>query len=303
MDRNNNHEPSLWELSMIIWNQRKLMLIFLLVLLPISLLYLHTATPLYSVSLKVYPVEEKNDAVSSGLNNLSMLTGVTLGAEGNNFSLYLAGVHNFETAQTLSEDEDIMKYIFENEWDKKRNQWVEPDNFIKKVKDLLKKIIGIQSITWEKPGSLRMHEFLENNIVINKNADNSIETLSLQTKNPELGIKILQSIHSISDSTLRQRALINTNDNIEYIENKLKDVKIIEYRQALIDILSSQEKQRMMAMSGKHYSGQPFDLPIRSINPVSPSPVLVLIMTTIIAVFFGALLGIITDHLQTRTQT
>lgn len=296
-NNNNAEEPSLRDLLKVLWRQKRIISITLAFLFTLAFIYLHTATPMYSVNLKVYPVEANNSSISGKLTGLAALAGANIGNnEGDKFELFLVGIYNYDTAIKLAKDQDLMHFVFRNEWDADKNMWVEPVGAITNIVAMIKKLLGFKVEDWEPPTPLRLQAFIKNRIVITKNRDNSVVILSINTTAPEFGAKLLQSVHKVIDTTLRERDLIASNYNIAYLVKKLEQVKVREYRQALIEVLSSQEKRRMLATSGENYAAQPFDRAIPSLEPVSPSPILTLFLTLFIGLFFGIVVGMVKDY-------
>ena len=262
-----------------IFRQNFLLLLFFPALsFLLAALYLHFATYTYTSTLIVTPIEKRQSSLPNNLRGIAGLAGISLPASSDElqFELYIAGVHSRFAADKLAARPDLMKQIFAQEWSEKDQEWREPSGFVHGLKKLIKVIIGIPTTKWHAPDGSRAQQYLTTHVAVSQDRNSPIVTLTLDTKDPGLGVNILAFLHQVVDTQLRTKALNRADSYIDYLTKKLQTVTVADYREALTAVLSDQEKTRMMASSDLPFAAEPYESPTSSTWPTSPQPLFVL---------------------------
>lgn len=255
----------------------------------IAIIYLRVADYLYTAELKVTPAQQSGIASTSRLGSLASLAGVNVaaGEAAPPFELYLEILKSREAATAISARQDLMHRIFEKEWNQRTGTWVERNQPLRIVVKGVATLLGVPVAKWQPPGPARVQEFVLERLRIHRDPKNPIATLTFNYPDPEIAGTVLTLLHEHANENLRRRTLHRTSDYIAYLSAKLASVSITEYRTALTEVLSEQEKRRMMAGSSAPFAAEPLGPVLVSTQPTQPKPSMVLS----IALLFGAALG------------
>ena len=257
---------------------------FTIVLL--ALLYLHLAVPKYEVSLDLTPVGDAS-ALPKGALMLSSLAGLNLGQfkGGQHFAVYVAALDSAAAAQKLIKDHEILHLMFPQRWDAKRNVWRHPP--VSEVSIFFRAILAMPENNHAQPNVGDVINFLQRRVMTVTHPKSGIVTVSIVSSKPQDAAQILLAIVRTVDKLMRDRALTSANSHIKFLQKELRTTTTSDLRETLIDALSGQEKTKMMASSNSPYIAETLGAPQASGQPVSPRPLL----TVVIAVLLGALLG------------
>lgn len=100
---------------------------------------------------------------------------------------------------------------------------------------------------------------------------------------------LLRRIDASVDGLLRHRALVRSNEAIEFLDDRLRTVQLAEQRTAIADLLANQLQIRMSATSSQPFAAEVFERPAASFRPTSP----LLSRTFALAALCGLALGIV----------
>jgi hypothetical protein len=269
-----------------------------------AVLYLHFAVYKYTVTLSVVAVGDTSQSSTGGsFGSLAGLAGLALPASQSEreFSLYLDGLQSREASVRLvAARPDLLRRIFDREWDPAQKVWRSPGVGFHPLA-ILSFLLGAPWKDWEAPSPARLQRFLQKQLTIVRSREQPVVTVSIEMADPELGQDLLWSLHKSVDDYLRQRAIERASGFINYLNAKLKTTIVEEYRAALVQMLSDQEKKKMVASSNVAFAAESFGKPVSTDEPTSPRPLIVLLL----AFVFGGILGVggavIRDHRQKAT--
>ena len=122
--------------------------------------------------------------------------------------------------------------------------------------------------------------------------------ISFRHKDPVFEMQFLTWIHKESDELVRGDALERASRQIAYIGERLRTYSITEYRQALVQLLSEQEKQMMMIQVDLPFAARIINPPTVSDVPTSPQPFLALALAVTGGLFLGVSLALLVDALR-----
>src|SRR3546814_11019190 len=113
----------------------------------------------------------------------------------------------------------------------------------------------------------------------------------------DLSIYFLNRINAEADNFLRQKSLIRSTEYIKYLQGRLNEVQVVDYRQSLLDQLRFYERMRLMAYSDISFVAEVFGGAAASQRPLRPRPSIVLALCIALAMiswtffaFFAAML-------------
>ena len=255
-----------------------------------AVIYLRTATYLYTAEMRVYPAPSTTGQpqLSGGLGGLASLAGIApTGTEpATPFRLYLEGVRSREVAEALARDRDLMHQTFPSEWNAQTRTWQERRGFASSIKHAVWNLLGLPLTGWRAPDAARLQDFIAANVLVNQSVKTPLVSITLDSADPRFGVQFLTKLGAAIDAYLREKQRERTQSNIDYLSEKLRGVTLIEQRQALFNALSEQERQAMLANSLAPYAANPFGVAVATTAPTTPRQVPLLL-----AGLFGGLIA------------
>lgn len=299
---NNSAEIRLSDLTAALRRRKYWFICTLVLSVLLAVIFLHVATYKYTVELVVVPVQNTTPSFGARIGGLANLAGIGLTPNRDeiSFELYLESLYSRLAAESIARDANILRDLFPKEWSESERAWKEPRSFLRSSKDIVKLIIGVPRFVWEPPSGTRLQDYLERNLNVSKHVDSAAVTISIEHEDPVVAQKLLRKLHRVVDDLLRDRALTRTEAYIQYLVGKLETITIVEYRRALIETLSEQEKTKMVASSGLDYAADTFGIPFTSLRPTTPKVSLVLALSIVLGLFLGLVVAIGRDGLLTR---
>jgi hypothetical protein len=184
-----------------------------------------------------------------------------------------------------------MHRLFYLEWSEETHSWHPHETVVHFVVHNAAALAGVPVRSWSPPDATRVQEFIKKNISIDSDKKTRITTISMRSDDPRLASQLLFELHGAIDGYLRDRTMRRATQYIDYINRELQKVTVAEYRQALTDTASEQEKLRMAASSNLPFVAEPFGAPEVSAKPVFPNVPILWVLGAIIGMAVGALLG------------
>ncbi len=256
-DRDTEIDVVAWGIRL--WRHKWLGLVLLIVALVAATVYLRNAEYRYTATLLVTPADQSGSKPTGGIAGLGSLVGVDLtGQTGSAFSLYADAVTSYPVAERLSHDKRVMHAVFRAAWNDRLHRWQEPASFLHSTVDTLKAVLGLPRQPWHVPDADSLKTFLDTNITVTEDKRKLAVTMAFDDADPRFAAYLLDRINAAADSFLRQKALARATIYVDYLERRLSQVQVAEYRQSMAQVLGNYEKTRMMASSDASYAVEPF---------------------------------------------
>ena len=272
-----------------LWAERAMMLVALMLCIIAALVYLHLAQPIYTAELKLTAAENQS-RLPAGLGGLASLAGVSIpGGESSQLSLYREVVRSRESAAWLANDTELMRRVFPDKWDQTTGQWRQPSGIVADLKYNLKWLLGFKDLRWHAPDVESMYRYLDNNLLQVEDSKTGVLSVSIDHSDRLVALELLSRLNDHADDLLRHRALTRSSDYIAYLVAKLPTVTIAEQRMALVETLSQQERIRMMANADVPYSAEPLGEITASALPTAPKNILVIAVGIISGIVLGSI--------------
>ncbi len=120
-------------------------------------------------------------------------------------------------------------------------------------------------------------EYLSRHIHVDPVGVTSSRRISYEHPDPKFAAQILKHLHRIADTTIRHKALAETQERITWLQRELAQASNPEHREALAQLLMVQERRRMLASMDQPYAAEMVEPPVVSARPVWPARSLVLL--------------------------
>lgn len=262
-----------------------------------AIVYLHVATYRYTAELRVTAVFSAQQ-MPSGLSGIASLAGISLPGDKavTPIALYSEAMRSRDVAAAVVADPVLMRHIFAEEWDEASGRWRDPGGLASGLLDGAKRLLGVPVQPWSPPDAADVQRHLAKNLAIIEAPKTNITTVAVNDPDPEMAKRLLARLNEAADRHLRERALTRATEYIAYLERKLQEVQVADYRETLVQALSAQERTRMMASSDAPYSAEPLGAIVASVRPTTPKPAVILAAALVFGLLLGFVLAVLADR-------
>jgi uncharacterized protein involved in exopolysaccharide biosynthesis len=131
-------------------------------------------------------------------------------------------------------------------------------------------------------------EFLRKNLNQEQDRDSPITTLSLDATDAEVARQTLGYLHRYSDDQIKQAIYQQTQSKLEYLQRRLQNVTVNDYRQTLIGLILDQEKILMLIQPNLPFAAEALEQPEVLTEPSSPKKTRILALAGLLGLVLGA---------------
>ncbi len=282
-------EIDLLEYWHVIWKKRKLILgaSFMAAVLAagISLMMPN----IYRAEALLAPVggEESKGGLSSvlgGLGGIASLAGVSLGG-GGSVEQNIAVLKSREFIWGFVKDEKLMPILFEDDWDSEAKLWLAEDE-------------EDQPSLWDAWRLLIEDEMLN----INLDKDSGLVHLSVDWEDPELAASWVKKLVHRVNTYLREQAIQQSKRKLQYLNDELSKTKIAENRQALFELISTEQKQAMLANTQQDFAFRVIDPAVEPDKKIKPKRSIIAIVSAFVVGFLAVVFVFIQEGLRKRKE-
>ncbi|HLY05343.1 MAG TPA: hypothetical protein VKR31_06320 [Rhizomicrobium sp.] len=261
------------------------------IIVALSIAYLHAAQKQYTVSATLAPSDAELNILTgiSGAGDFGSLSlgriGLGLGGGDSKFSALLQQLTSGATAEVLLADDRVKAAIYDTIWDPRSRTFHPPSGVLGELRATAKAALGMNP--WQPPTAADMQRYLSHNVVAREIGISDLYTVTYSNKDPEFARYFLSRVITISDRYLRERKLARAKAYVDYLDQRLKVVTGLDQRQALLKLRSQQENFLMAASVNLPFSADINDPPIAPSRPTWPN----LLIIAVLDLFFGGALA------------
>jgi LPS O-antigen subunit length determinant protein (WzzB/FepE family) len=292
-----NEEIDLRDLFLTLWHGKIYIILFSIVSIFLASLYLQSAVRKYSVEYNLKPVAEvKNKSNIGGLGGLASFAGIDVtNGSNDDFNIFKKLITSVEVSEIIFENKKIIKDLFSSEWNDSVNNYLKPQK--SKAQTLKSNVInlltGNKEVNYEPPNPKRLATFINGSVQIGQEKETGFLKLTSETSQPELILSLIIEATNASDKIMRQRYINFSKEPLVFYKKKLRTARSREHREALAELIASEEQKLMFASLGKYFVAEPYINPVISVHPIAPNPNLILTLSLILGLLFGSTLVLI----------
>ena len=293
---NYDDEIDLKDLFFTLWRGKIYIFLALITSFFLAVFYLQNTEKKYTVEYKLKPVGEtkNNPSMSmSGLGGIASIAGISLPTNSNtDFAIFKELIISAEVSEIIFENKKIIRNIFRSEWDQALNNYSRPpkSKIQKIVNDTKKLLTGNVDVNYTPPNSRRLAIFIGNNIQISQDTETGFLKFTSETSKPELILSLMIEAANASDKIMRQRYVDFSTEPLAFYKEKLRTARSREHREALAELISTEEQKLMFASRGKYFIAEPYINPTISLHPTAPKSKVILALSIVLGLFLGSAL-------------
>ena len=290
-------EIDLRELFSALWRGKFLIMLCMIAAIVLASFYLRSAERKYTVTYVFTPVVSDDSAPNlSSLGGLASLAGVSLpSSSSGDFKTFKYLLKSEEVAAFVLTDEALVQEIFADEWDAESASYQRPPDgqytpYIRSLKLLL---TGAMQSAYVEPNAARLSNWMKDAFTASEDRDTGFLTLSSETTSPNMMLELMERVTTETDRLLKERYIQTSKKTVGFYEQQLSKARAREHREALAKLIAQEDQKLMLASKGSFFVAKPLTSPSVSLHPTSPQTSLVLALSVVLGVFFGAALVLI----------
>lgn len=291
------HEIDLIEVARDIWGGKYVIVSLAVLGLLFAILTLYTAKPTYTAKMVAGPAESAGGGAgrAGGLGQLGAAAsafGINIGGGDNSyFGRYKEVLDSESLAEALFRRDDLRPVLFGPGWNPETRKFMRPEGLLFNIKELVKGLLGLR--TWSSPGPFELREALKAKMTVTLDQLTNLLRISVRGDSPAQAEFVLRSVTKEADELLRRTARERAAGRIAYLNQALRDTTMQDQRESMINILSSQQHNMMMASVDRTFAIEIIDPPAASPVPTSPVPRVTLFMGVSLMGVFGIFAAIL----------
>jgi hypothetical protein len=296
-ENNSADEIDLKAIFLSIWNAKALISFCVLISLVCASLYLRGEERKYTVLHRLKPVKVDNENRSYASSDiLTSLTNIQLPSSTSaDFKIFKELIFSVEVSERIFENKDLVKILFLDEWSDFENNFVEPHKseisiLIGKLKRIL---TGNKVREYIAPNPQRLAILLSKMINVSINGNTNFIHMKSETSIPKQMMKIIVGAAEATDNIMKERYVMFSKGPLAFYKDKLRTARSREHREALAQLIGKEEQKLMLASSNSYFIAEPFVKPVISLRPTSPNSKLILAISIVFGLFFGAVVVLI----------
>lgn len=244
--------------------------------------YAFSARPFYRVEVVLAPASSQNTgaglgAVAGQVGALAALAGLPR-LTGANSQEAVAVLESRAFTADFIQERGLLPILFADDWDSQAGRWRFQEGREPALAD------GVQL-------------FAEDIRRISTDLNTGLVRLSLEWSDPVQVADWANDLVRRLNSVLREREIIDASRSLEYLHRQIAGSDVVEVRSALFMLVEEQEKRRMLASVNDEFAFRVLDPAVvpEVDDPVRPRPILIILVSGIVGLFFGLVAALITE--------
>lgn len=285
-----------------VWRRRKMVGIVTAGTLVCALILLLIMPPSYDARMVVAPVAMQRNSESKlgGLMSLTSAFGVHLNSGNDDFEKFRLLLTSSIVAKRLerAHKNDVLGELFPGQWNAARDSWMEPEGLRSIIGRGLRIMFGLPG--WVPPNADSVAMLLKRRVHVNTVPESDLLEITFSSRNPKFARNLLLWLYQGADEQLRDTTLTSAQQELKYVNQKLKTVTVVEDREALVSVVFQLEQKIIMAHATDAYAAMVIDGPSVSNLPDSPKPIWFIVFGILFGLMFGAVGAVMAEAVTAR---
>jgi len=179
----------------------------------------------------------------------------------------------------------LMPIFFADSWDAEKKQWLAENK-------------EDQPSLWDAWRLL-----VEGGVLgVNVDKDSGLVRVSIDWQDPELAADWVMKLVARLNAYLREQAVFQSEQKLKYLNDALAETQIAENRQALFELISTEQKQAMLANTQKDFVFRVIDPAVVPDKKIKPKRAIIVLLTGFVVGFLAIVFVFIQEGLRKRKE-
>ena len=262
-------DPSLLDLWLILWRARWTIIGITAIFAVLSIPYALIQTEWYRSDVLLAPAEERSTSgLAHQLGGLVGLAGVKVGGGGSVEPLAILQSRDFAAA--FIKDHNLLPIMFPDSWDQETGSWI------------------IEDVEQQPDIRDAVDKFRKNVIAVTEDSATGLVSISVRWTDPVLSAEWANLLVNQINDHLRQRALIEAESNIKYLQQELVETNIVTLQESIGRLLEAELQKVMLARGNEEFAFRVIDRAQVPKTRFKPNRKLIVVL----AAFLGGILSV-----------
>ena len=306
LDPRYDDEIDLFELIATVWAGKRLILFVSIVAAGISAWVSLQLPNVYTVEVKVAPVEQDGNNQMSALvaqyGGLASLAGIPIPTGGGGQTDLLLEILKSRSflSRFISDLELGPRLIAIEIYDPITNrETIDSSVYDENSKAWMRVVDPPRS---PEPSEEELHEAFVKALTITKDKTSPLITISFEHVSPVLGYDVLSKLVKRIDDFARARDKTKSEQSIQYLEEKLSQTRLVDVEKVLYQMIETQTKTLMLAEVNKNYAFQIIDEATIPEKRSRPNRALIVVLSTLVGGMVSVLWVLVRAAIRKRRQ-
>lgn len=306
LDPRYDDEIDLFELIATVWAGKWLILFVSIVAAGISAWVSLQLPNVYTVEVKVAPVEQDGNNQMSALvaqyGGLASLAGIPIPTGGGGQTDLLLEILKSRSflSRFISDLELGPRLIAIETYDPITNrETIDSSVYDESSKAWVRVVDPPRS---PEPSDEELHEAFVEALTITKDKTSPLITISFEHVSPVLGYDVLSKLVKRIDDFARARDKTKSEQSIQYLEEKLSQTRLVDVEKVLYQMIETQTKTLMLAEVNKNYAFQIIDEATIPEKRSRPNRALIVVLSTLVGGMVSVLWVLVRAAIRKRRQ-
>ena len=243
-----------------------------------AIIYAIMLVPIYRAELLMVPsTDPSTNSMSGGgssLSGLASIAGIRLGGtEASLKEQNLAILTSRTFTDKYIEEKNLLPIIFKEDWDEKNNKWKDGE-----------------------PSKGAAHKTVANFTFLNIDEMTGLISFGIEWTDPVFAAKWANEIIVTLNAFIRQQAIEETEKNISFLQQQLKQTNYVNIQYVLNNLIEKQTNNIMLANVREEYAFKVIDPAVIPEQRIRPKRRQIAITGFIFGLFFGLFIVIAKDY-------
>lgn len=218
-----------------------------------------------------------------GLGGLASMAGISIGG-GGSAEENLAVLKSREFLWTFVQEKKLMPILFEDEWDKTANKWIEAD-------------------PKKQPGQMDAHRLLLNEVMsVSRDKKTDLVTVAFEMEDAGLAAELANASVERLNQYLAQEAISRSEKNLQYLDEELMHTQVEDMRKILFEMIANEKKKTMLANTQKDFAFRVLDPAVTPDTKLKPKRAVIILLSGVAGGFFAILYALLVESFAIRSR-
>ncbi|MDY0133041.1 MAG: Wzz/FepE/Etk N-terminal domain-containing protein [Desulforegulaceae bacterium] len=267
-------EIDILELIKILWDKKWIIIASGLIFSAIAIGYALLSDRYYLAETTLIVGDEGGNKGSSlgRLGGFAAIAGVDLSDSNPDKNYYIAVLKSRIFLKEFIEENKLMSIFYQDIWDDEKQTWI-----LKKDED--------------PPSIYKACKFFNESIMtVSENKDNSLISLKVSWKDPELASIWANQLVLFVNNYIRERKINEYDTKVKYLEKQIEQTSVVNMQKIFYKLIEQQIQNQSMAQVKKDFAFQVVDPAVTPELPHKPNRKLIVLLGGFSGGFFGIFL-------------
>lgn len=227
------------------------------------------------------------------VSSIASAVGVTIAGapRGTAFDRLVLIMSSVTLAKRLQEKYGFLQKIYMGSWDPEAKRWIPPSGRRFEWRQKIRKFFNLS--TWSEPNIESLARYLGGAIRIEDVENTGFKGLSVTHRDPDFALELLRTAYTEADNLMREQDRAETAQRKVYLESEFQQASLTEMRQALLTLLTNEERTAMLLNLSLPYAARMVEPPFVSGKQTEPNVLRLVGLPAFLGVVGGTLLVIL----------